>query len=866
MKRKIFYTAFCVVVLAVCFVPFMGMAAFGASDAGANEVLASAPSLTDADGGLNTDCLSDAADYIGDRFYLRQEMITAWSGLNAGVTSTSTSDDVILGSNGWLYYGQSLDDYLGRNLMTEREIFSAAENLLLMQEYTESEGAQFLFTIAPNKNSLYPENMPRYRKISADSNAAALTAELAQMGVGYADLFTALGSESETLYYLKDSHWTERGAALGADVLLGALGIETDYYNSGFVSGSGHLGDLYTMLYPSGKTVEASEEYAAGFTFSYDVPVLSADSLTIQTSGNGEGSLLMFRDSFGNSLYAYMAEAVGSAYFSRAVDYRLNLIDERGADMVVIELVERNLDYLIQNMPMMPAPERETPEAAAADVSVSLKATDGDLERHVLYEGTLTASTDTDSPVYILSGGKCYEAVLLSDGAFAAFVPYTSVDGGEVRVMWQSGGQWRYAAAAVDGVESLNYPDPEPITLVTEEHTPYLAGDDGYIRPDGTVTRGDLALILYPMLSALPEELTAQYADLDDDSPYKEAAETLATLGVFPWTGEWFGAELTVTRSQFIYILSQFFDETQESGEAFADVAADHFAVKEIAAARARGWVNGESGNLFRPDDNITRAELAIIINRALGREADADYISAAWPVMSYADISTAHWAYAAIAEAAVGHEYEISGGEESWTAHTAPATTLETGLYLIDGWLYGYDAEQGAFVKDTEMGTFTFDSLGHSTTGNTTLDGYIYNIVASVTTDEMTQLEKLRAVYEYTRDSFTYLRRPGYTFGAVDWWEQDALNMIETGYGNCYCYAAVLYYCARWLGYDAVIYSGSVGSTNSPHGWVEIEFDGTWYIFDAELDMAYRLKGNYWNFFMTDGNITGYSWNYRHA
>ncbi|MCD8344286.1 MAG: hypothetical protein LUC19_07900, partial [Oscillospiraceae bacterium] len=120
------------------------------------------------------------------------------------------------------------------------------------------------------------------------------------------------------------------------------------------------------------------------------------------------GPLLSWGLCFGKEPFYADGYPALRADIETAVDYRLNLIDERGADMVVIELVERNLDYLIQNIPMMPAPERETPEAAAADVSVSLKATDGDLERHVLYEGTLTASTDTDSPVYILSGGKCY--------------------------------------------------------------------------------------------------------------------------------------------------------------------------------------------------------------------------------------------------------------------------------------------------------------------------------------------------------------------------------------------------------------------------------------------------------------------------
>jgi len=73
---------------------------------------------------------------------------------------------------------------------------------------------------------------------------------------------------------------------------------------------------------------------------------------------------------------------------------------------------------------------------------------------------------------------------------------------------------------------------------------------------------------------------------------------------------------------------------------------------------------------------------------------------------------------------------------------------------------------------------------------------------------------------------------------------------MFETRQGNCYCYASVFYYLARQLGYNDRPIAGVVGTRRSPHGWVEIDFGGVTYIFDTELEMAYRLKGAYYNFF----------------
>lgn len=63
-------------------------------------------------------------------------------------------DTVIVGKNDWLYYTASLDNYLGQNLMSDQEVYNAAYNLSIVQEYVQSRGAKFLVAVPPNKNSL----------------------------------------------------------------------------------------------------------------------------------------------------------------------------------------------------------------------------------------------------------------------------------------------------------------------------------------------------------------------------------------------------------------------------------------------------------------------------------------------------------------------------------------------------------------------------------------------------------------------------------------------------------------------------------------------------------------------------------------
>ena len=451
MGKKFGYIGFIALMIALCLIPSLGMLVSEPEEAGANEVLALMPEPRDAEGNWNTQYLTQLKDYAEDHFFLRQSMISAWSALNADLLRTSISDGVILGRDGWLYYEGTLNDYTGTGLLSDREIYSAARNLALVKEYAESQGARFLFTVAPNKNSLYPEHMPSITVFSRERNAERLAAALEEQGVAYLDLFSVIGGEDETLYFTRDSHWNSKGAALGADAVNAALGRTSSYFEGPFITRSVHLSDLYEMLFPTGTWLEDDRVYSGALTFEYDAPIRSPENITIMTSKDGDGSLLMFRDSFGNLLYPYLADSFGSALFSRSTDYRLDFIAQRSAGYVVVELVERNLNYLVENVPQMPAPRREAPSAAASAGTVTLAVEPSNyVPGHVRVSGVLPQEPDTGSNLCLLTGEGCYEAFQLSEGRFSLFVPESALRLGELSVLFEANGSWT-ASPAVQG-------------------------------------------------------------------------------------------------------------------------------------------------------------------------------------------------------------------------------------------------------------------------------------------------------------------------------------------------------------------------------------------------------------------------------
>ena len=415
------------VFLAVCLVPGLGLLFTGGSDAAANEILPAAPVLS-ADGTFNPDVLSDTAAYVDGRFSLRLECITAWAKLNAALFHSSTAENVLIGSDGWLFYAPTLDDYTGDAPMTAREIYCAARTLYLLQEYAESRGGDFLFTAAPNKNTLYPEYMPARTRLGGVSNMDALYARLDEMDVSYLDLRDIFSQKAEPLYFKTDSHWNAKGAALAADALLAALGRQSDFYAAAVPAGNTHRGDLYEMLYPAGKMLEEDFAYAPGFSFTANTDNPNRVTITTENAA-GNGALLCYRDSFGRNLYPYLAESFAAAEFSRRNEYTGETLPEGGT--LVIELVERNLRYLVEYDSLAPAPVRQLSfaEPAAEGAGRALLTESEGTEGYTVFSGTWDGVTpDDDSAVYVLSGGTLYEAVPRPDGFILSLPDGSALD------------------------------------------------------------------------------------------------------------------------------------------------------------------------------------------------------------------------------------------------------------------------------------------------------------------------------------------------------------------------------------------------------------------------------------------------------
>ncbi len=203
-------------------------------------------------------------------------------------------------------------------------------------------------------------------------------------------------------------------------------------------------------------------------------------------------------------------------------------------------------------------------------------------------------------------------------------------------------------------------------------HMSYINGyPDGTVRPDGNITREEIAAVLHRVKEY--EESTATgkvFPDVDADRWSADEIEKMAgeqiILG-YP-DGD-FRPEGNLTRAEFAALIYRFAALESEDGDNYlSDLYDTHWAYKEIKALCNAGLVEGYEDGSFKPENNITRAEVMTVINKILGRKPVESYVKAL-DLNPYSDLEENQWYYTTVLEATINHDYNLdaAGYEHIW-------------------------------------------------------------------------------------------------------------------------------------------------------------------------------------------------------
>lgn len=306
--------------------------------------------------------------FFADHFGLRREMVDLRGRIELRFLHESLSPVVVVGSHKWLFYAgdRSIENYRHQVPLSAAELEEWARRIEERRAWFAAHGITYLFVVAPDKQSIYPEYMPGWlAPPPGDTRLDQLSKRLAG-SAAWLDLRAPLRAAkgAERLYLRADTHWNDRGAYEGYRAIMQRLGLpllprdESQLVRfsqpddlarmSGVAAAEAQTGFTNTCAVPEPPTFDAA-------LLDLDQPVRNgqpAEKVPATRCPTGRERLLIFHDSFAETLSPYLSDSFARAvYVWRQPSLRQMhaMVAVEHPTVVIEERVER---YLI--LPLWP--------------------------------------------------------------------------------------------------------------------------------------------------------------------------------------------------------------------------------------------------------------------------------------------------------------------------------------------------------------------------------------------------------------------------------------------------------------------------------------------------------------------------------
>lgn len=300
-----------------------------------------------------------------------REMSREWHAwFSVALPEFSSDFTVILGEDGWLFYGQEnvIEQYRRLKPADDHWLAGWTERFVALDQACTQRGSRFVVMIGPNKPTIYGQHLPDpERRIDRPDRREVLMATLRERGLTVVDPTQALRQHAQTqrVYHKTDTHWNDLGAAIAADQLFNALDHPGYLQLITSTTVENQLGgDLARMA--GLKRIMREEVPQLHFDTlatprqqdgtPMPQPLLDAPFVLWQNEADAQarqrittsdtpqlGVALCFVDSFGGVMSPHLARMFTKTIFvdTRKVD--LAMIDQHHPDVVLLEMVERQL-------------------------------------------------------------------------------------------------------------------------------------------------------------------------------------------------------------------------------------------------------------------------------------------------------------------------------------------------------------------------------------------------------------------------------------------------------------------------------------------------------------------------------------------
>ena len=302
--------------------------------------------------------------WFDDHMGFRQPLIHNHARLMIRLFQKSSSEKLILGQGGWLYFGDrnAVDHYRGVAPLSPSELERWQRVLEKRRDALAERGIPYLLVLVPDKNLIYPEfmpeNLPRATTVHPLDQLVRHMNENSDVEV--LDLRTALETAKAhgPVFHRTDSHWNDEGATVAYSAIIDRLAEilppiqdqpSLEFTRTNAQEPGLGLARIVGMAYEFPEDVTTVEVASPRSKITrkhrarYDERLESLKPVAHGVEASGYPRAVMFRDSFGNALIPYLSEHFERILYVWDRDVDTRVIDIEQPDVVIQEIVGRFL-------------------------------------------------------------------------------------------------------------------------------------------------------------------------------------------------------------------------------------------------------------------------------------------------------------------------------------------------------------------------------------------------------------------------------------------------------------------------------------------------------------------------------------------
>jgi alginate O-acetyltransferase complex protein AlgJ len=303
--------------------------------------------------------------YFNDHFGFRKRLVRTYNGWRRQWFHGAPHNNVIVGRDGWLFSiaDRMLDEYFGQMQFSEPDLDAWQRLLEKRRDWAARRGIKYLFVIAPDKHSIYPEYLPEWIAVAKSRKPDKTEQFMAHMRtrstVEVLNLRQPLRDAKPLgVSYLKtDTHWNFLGGFIACQAVVRALARQVPqlkplpleaFERKVEIRPAGDLGGILDnseaketqmiTLAPRpplhGLQSEAVPSRLPGKWYKGGEPVVTR-------SESGQGKVIVFRDSFSGGFQPFLGFHFKEVLYIWQYNWDAAFLEREKPDIVVDEMLER---------------------------------------------------------------------------------------------------------------------------------------------------------------------------------------------------------------------------------------------------------------------------------------------------------------------------------------------------------------------------------------------------------------------------------------------------------------------------------------------------------------------------------------------